>query len=1093
MGPILFSVRSRAPQILFLKSKIAGQAGYYLLNGRWHKLAEGVQAPAEAHHVATSHYHVLAVKKLKGSSSFQDLSPAEQIDEVKGFAAKMQSAASASAAVSMWKKAAMSGKNPTPAQWKAFHALPHEQKEKLLEAATGANAGSTDHLKDPGGPAAEAPTPAAPDPKTIALASVNWAALSLPDTNTNAPSVNKKVAALKAATEAGDAAAVAAIKTGTNTYNLKIEAAKQKVLAALGGAPAPAAPPKVVSATVKKPAAPELMHSFFNAEDGVAGIVHKHTDGKWSVQLKDTDADAVLPQIHFYPTEEQAIASAKAAAGLTSRTPKVASVSVKQPAQTVQVPAALLHNTQDGHNKFWSVSVHGNVMKTVYGKIGTKGQTTEKTFPSEAAAKAAAAKLVVEKKAKGYEYGGEMNHAHEVGAQADTGPKDGDTKEGADGTLVFKDGRWHKVGDVAAAAAAPAPETPAVLAAAPGTPLNIDGWKKVGGKKGSNPGGVFEAPDGAQYYVKFPADPDHAKNEVLAAKLYELAGVTGPISRMAERDGKVGIASLMDPTLKHDAAALSAGKVHSVKSGFAADAWLANYDVAGLGFDNVMVKPNGQAVRIDVGAGMEYRAQGKKKEFGPKVTENKTLLDPAVNAQSAAMFAGITPADITAGVAKIAAIDDDTLRATVMAYGPGDAANRQNLADTLIARKADLLEQYPAAKKHTAKAAHMPWVHLRPGESIVESGSKFGVDWAKIKVPASGWDASKIPAPPDFFTNGSQGPTHTWKSSKEHVNQANNADAKKIYDAATTEATASKVADLKFSQIDKESGNPTGTMLPFEQHPAAEIKEYFTQVKSELSAQTRATYKTVQNGSFTQGYSTAAARLAKDFKPVDYAKFSAHTAKAADYLVLHKSAAAVLPSPDTGMFNEVDEVKSPLLAAFKTQSAQKFATLTEAEKKACKSYTGNAFVNWNEALRTGKTESSHFKSAQPMVTAFKKAATDLPEGTVLWRGLGVGEDTYKSVTGSVIQDGSFQSCSFGDKPAFSGYKTWLKIHVGKGVKALHATNFSHFGSGEREIILQNNVRYAVLAVHHHKNFVTSSGTSMGERTVVELLALPHEG
>jgi hypothetical protein len=35
----------------------------------------------------------------------------------------------------------------------------------------------------------------------------------------------------------------------------------------------------------------------------------------------------------------------------------------------------------------------------------------------------------------------------EPAAAAEQGPKDGDTKQGADGMLVFKDGRWHKMGD----------------------------------------------------------------------------------------------------------------------------------------------------------------------------------------------------------------------------------------------------------------------------------------------------------------------------------------------------------------------------------------------------------------------------------------------------------------------------------------------------------------------------------------------------------------------------------------------------------------------------------------------------------------------
>jgi hypothetical protein len=116
-----------------------------------------------------------------------------------------------------------------------------------------------------------------------------------------------------------------------------------------------------------------------------------------------------------------------------------------------------------------------------------------------------------------------------------------------------------------------------------------------------------------------------------------------------------------------------------------------------------------------------------------------------------------------------------------------------------------------------------------------------------------------------------------------------------------------------------------------------------------------------------------------------------------------------------------------------------------------------------------------------MRKAFHKAATDLPEGIILHRGIGVGGDTYKSVVGSVIQDGSFQSCSYGKNAAFSYHPSQLRIHVGKGVKAVMATTFSKFGSAEREVILHPNTRYVVLSVEN-----------VGGKNVVNVLALPHK-
>lgn len=58
--------------------------------------------------------------------------------------------------------------------------------------------------------------------------------------------------------------------------------------------------------------------------------------------------------------------------------------------------------TEGSSSKFWSIEVSG--MKTLvhFGKIGTAGQAQEKEFPDNAAATAAAAKLIAEKTKKGY-------------------------------------------------------------------------------------------------------------------------------------------------------------------------------------------------------------------------------------------------------------------------------------------------------------------------------------------------------------------------------------------------------------------------------------------------------------------------------------------------------------------------------------------------------------------------------------------------------------------------------------------------------------------------------------------------------------------
>ncbi len=54
-------------------------------------------------------------------------------------------------------------------------------------------------------------------------------------------------------------------------------------------------------------------------------------------------------------------------------------------------------------NKFWEITLSGSSFTTTYGKIGTPGQTTLKTFKSDAEAKKEYDKLIAEKVKKGYQ------------------------------------------------------------------------------------------------------------------------------------------------------------------------------------------------------------------------------------------------------------------------------------------------------------------------------------------------------------------------------------------------------------------------------------------------------------------------------------------------------------------------------------------------------------------------------------------------------------------------------------------------------------------------------------------------------------------
>lgn len=229
---------------------------------------------------------------------------------------------------------------------------------------------------------------------------------------------------------------------------------------------------------------------------------------------------------------------------------------------------------------------------------------------------------------------------------------------------------------------------------------DLTGFKKLTDRLGSNEGGVYEGPDGQKYYVKTAKSQAHADSEVLASKLYRELGVNAVEVRRGTLDGKLvtfspmieGKSDLRD-RLKNDPEFIKA-----VQEGFAIDAWLGNWDVAGLDFDNILSTPDGQPLRVDTGGALEWRAQGQPKTsvsdgFTQEATETGTLLDPVVNPQSARLFGGMSEEELAEAASKLGAIDERTIDSIVEEAWAGtksqDEIDKMKLV--LKTRRADIL------------------------------------------------------------------------------------------------------------------------------------------------------------------------------------------------------------------------------------------------------------------------------------------------------------------------------------------------------------------------------------------------------------------
>src|SRR5262245_40404203 len=74
--------------------------------------------------------------------------------------------------------------------------------------------------------------------------------------------------------------------------------------------------------------------------------------------------------------------------------------------------------SEGSSNKFWEIKLEGKGFTTTYGKIGTNGQTTLKTWKSEDEAKREYDKIVAEKVKKGYQLVGGKSEAAPAPAPA---------------------------------------------------------------------------------------------------------------------------------------------------------------------------------------------------------------------------------------------------------------------------------------------------------------------------------------------------------------------------------------------------------------------------------------------------------------------------------------------------------------------------------------------------------------------------------------------------------------------------------------------------------------------------------------------------
>jgi 8-oxo-dGTP pyrophosphatase MutT (NUDIX family) len=227
-----------------------------------------------------------------------------------------------------------------------------------------------------------------------------------------------------------------------------------------------------------------------------------------------------------------------------------------------------------------------------------------------------------------------------------------------------------------------------------GHSLHMSDLTKISDKKGSNPGGIYENLEGKKYYVKHLKTAQHVANELLAADLLAKGGGGTLKYHAVHGDGpfKNSIGTDYENLQKDNVSKLSLSEKKQAQSDFALNAWLANWDAAGTGGDNVGIL-NGKALTLDVGGALLYRAMGDPKgsAFGNDPTEWNTLRDPAKNYDAHKLYGDMTNEELKASVDKLNNITNKDIVDAVHTYFDANSAVATELTDKLIARRDKLL------------------------------------------------------------------------------------------------------------------------------------------------------------------------------------------------------------------------------------------------------------------------------------------------------------------------------------------------------------------------------------------------------------------
>ena len=206
--------------------------------------------------------------------------------------------------------------------------------------------------------------------------------------------------------------------------------------------------------------------------------------------------------------------------------------------------------------------------------------------------------------------------------------------------------------------------------------LRFDSLESVSTSGPSDRSGVYRDVAGEAWYLKWPDNPRQGDNERMASKFYRHMGFEA-VDYVQVDNGMLASPFRERTPPRSDPTDLRGSSI--VQEAFLPSVWLANWDVTGLVYDNILYDPDTmeQPLFIDFGGSFDTRALGLPKAYDADTLPSLTgLLSPSINREAASIFGYMSPEEFTASQSRVTSVSTDTISAIVEAVGLDGPAER---------------------------------------------------------------------------------------------------------------------------------------------------------------------------------------------------------------------------------------------------------------------------------------------------------------------------------------------------------------------------------------------------------------------------------